>query len=189
MLKILKKYLIRELNLDVSKIDYILNHFNYESSKKNEILIAHNMTCEHLYFVNSGALRVFIIKEDGQEWTRYVAFEGMFISIMPSFIKQTSSLAALQSIDDSELLHISFNNFQKILNEFPEWEKYYREMLEKTYISSIRRIEDFISMNTKQLYNNCLKHNPQIIQRLSNKMLASYLGVSQETLSRIKSPN
>tara|TARA_R110001583_G_scaffold193316_1_gene361408 strand:+ start:1396 stop:1962 length:567 start_codon:yes stop_codon:yes gene_type:complete len=187
MHKSFKQYLIQNLNLSGEKLDYILTHFEEKNSKKNEIIISKNKICSHLYFIKKGGLRIYCIGSNGQEWTRYVAFENEFVTIMPSFINQEPSTTYLQSIEISELLSISFSNFYKLIDLFQEWESFYRINLENIHINSIKRIEEFITLDAKHRYKNCLKHHPKLIQRMSNKILASYLGMSQETLSRQKS--
>jgi CRP/FNR family cyclic AMP-dependent transcriptional regulator len=97
------------------------------------------------------------------------------------------SVAAIQSIEASEILLISYRDFQTLLDKVPGWEKMYRIMLEKGYRDSILRIESLISMDAKERHNILMGKNPKLIQRLPGKIVADYPGISQETLSRLKS--
>jgi hypothetical protein len=130
---------------------------------------------------------VFLIDDNGNESTRFLIFEGRFGTAFPSFTLRQPSAAAIQSIEASEILMISYQDYQTLLNVVPGWERMARIGLEMDYIDSIVRIESLISMDAKQRYNILMKQNPKLIQRLPNKIVADYLGISQETLSRLKS--
>lgn len=183
----LKEYLTEITSLSPSEISFILEHFSERSVKKNEILIRNDEVCKQLFFIKKGLLRVYCLRHDGLEWTRFIAFENEFATIVPSFIHQTPSKAFLQALEPTELLAISYHDFYRLLDQFPEWDRFYRLSLEKAYVDSIDRIEQFITMSAKELYANCMQNKPELIQRLPNKILASYFGISAETLSRLKS--
>lgn len=185
--QMLKRYLTETTPLSATEIDYIVSHFSPVDVKKNELLIRNDQICKQLFFIGNGALRVYCLKKDGQEWTRFIAFANEFSTIIPSFINQTPSRAFLQALEPSDLLSISHTDFFRLINELPEWDRFYRSILEKAYVASVNRIEQFISLDAGQLYQNYLHDQPQLIQRLSNKVLASYMGISPETLSRLKS--
>lgn len=182
-----RQYLAQRTTISEKELDYILTHFELKHTTKNEILLSANKTCKHLYFIQKGCLRIFCIQDDGQEWTRFVAFENEFATSMPSFINQEPSMAYIQTIEPSELLAVTYNDFYKLIDRFPEWERFYRVLLEHAYVKSVKRIEEFITMDAWQMYNTTLRNCPKLSQRLSNKQYASYLGISQETLSRLKS--
>jgi CRP-like cAMP-binding protein len=96
-------------------------------------------------------------------------------------------LAYIQSIEPSDLLYISHHDFNELFDAFPGWEHSYRVGLQMDYIASIKRIESLITMDAKQRYQSLMETNPALIQRLPSKIIADYLGISQETLSRLKS--
>ena len=186
MLDNIKIYLQQNTQISEEDILEILACFKTDTIKKNQILVRQNKTCKHLFFVNKGGLRVVCTKDDGQEWTRQLAVENQFITIFPSFIEQKITESYLQAIEASEVAYISHTDFIKLRKQILEWEQLYTKVLEKTYIDSIKRIENLITMSGKNLYEDFKRNNTDLIPRLSNKILASYLGVSQETLSRLK---
>ncbi len=182
----LKKYLIQKIIITNEKLESVLICFNEIQTKKNQILIHQNKVCKRLFFVKKGCLRVVCTRDDGQEWTREIATENNFITIFPSFIEQTSTSSYLQAIEASEIFYISFSDFKRLNNVLPEWKKFYTDILEKTYVNSVRRIEKLITMSGKHLYEDFKINHFELLKRLPNKVLASYLGISQETLSRLK---
>ena len=88
--------------------------------------------------------------------------------------------------EPTEVLYINHHDFRRMLDTFPGWERVYRISLEKDYIASIKRIESLITMDATQRYRQLMETDPALIRRLPSRIIADYLGVSQETLSRLK---
>lgn len=187
MYEILKSSLAKNISLPDEQWTFVLRYFKPRITKRNEILMEKGKVCHDVYFVAKGCLRIFLVNDEGQESTRMLIFEGILGTAFPSFILRQPSEAAIQSIEASEILTISYDDFQNLLDTVPGWERMYRITLEKAYIYSIQRIESLISMDSRERYNILMEKNPKLIQRLPNKIVADYLGISQETLSRLKS--
>jgi CRP-like cAMP-binding protein len=111
----------------------------------------------------------------------------MIATSLTSFISQQPSFEFVDALENSELLYISRNNFYNLIKEIPEWERFYIKLLEFAYIYQNKRIEELVTLSAGERYDILMKEHPGYIQRLSNKILASYLDVTQETLSRLKS--
>ncbi|MDP9080069.1 MAG: Crp/Fnr family transcriptional regulator [Bacteroidota bacterium] len=184
--EVLRQTLSPGVNLTEEEWAIVFNCCKTKTTKRNEILLEKGKISQYLYFVVKGCLRIFLIDEDGQEATRFLIFEGSFGTAFPSFTLRQQSSAAIQSIEPSELLMISHVDYQMLLNTMPGWERMTRLGLQQDYIDAIVRIESLITMDAKQRYDILMKKNPKIIQRLPGKFVADYLGISQETLSRLK---
>jgi CRP-like cAMP-binding protein len=182
----LKQYL-SSLQVDDEQTAIFCSKFKVRRTKRNELLLQAGEVCPHIYFVNSGCLRVYMMDVEGRESTRFLIFENGFGTAFPSFTLQEPSLAYIQSIEPSEVLYLSLHDFRDLLDNFPGWERLYRIKLEMDYIASIKRIESLITMDAKQRYNLLMDTHPRVIQRLPSRIVADYLGISQETLSRLKS--
>jgi CRP-like cAMP-binding protein len=183
----LKQFISSKMQIDDEQLDSFCKKFRHKTTKRNEILLQAGDVAPYIYFVNSGCLRVFMLDVNGKESTRFLVTEGRFGTAFPSFNLQEPSLAAIQSIEPSDVLYISHYDFNALLDTFAGWEHVYRISLEKDYIASIKRIESLITMDAKQRYQLLMETNPTLIQRLPSKIIADYLGISQETLSRLKS--
>jgi CRP-like cAMP-binding protein len=181
------QFLTGSMQFDEQQLDMFCKKFRHKTTKRNEVLLLAGDVCPYIYFVNSGCLRVYMLDVNGKESTRFLITEGRFGTAFPSFNLQEPSLAAIQSIEPSDVLYISHHDFNQLLETFPGWEHVYRIGLEKDYIASIKRIESLITMDARQRYQLLMKTNPTLIQRLPSKIIADYLGISQETLSRLKS--
>lgn len=161
--------------------------FTAKSVRKNNILLQEGSVCKEFYFVHSGCIRTFFIDKNGHEKTRYVMFDNHIGTALTSFIAQKPSIEFLEALDDTELLVISHSNFFHLNKEMANWRIFYQRILEMAYSFQNRKIEKLTTLTAKQRYDKVLKDNPILIQRLSNRVLASYLDIREETLSRLKS--
>jgi CRP-like cAMP-binding protein len=187
MTKQLENYLGQMLNATTDDLAKMIDSFKVRQILKNEILLNDAEICRHVYFINSGSIRAFFIDDEGNEATRYIAFENNFITTLNSFITQTTSSEFLQATETGEVLAISYQDFRELLSKVPIWKDLYIKQLEIAYTTNAWRLESFIKMDAKQRYDYLFKTNPKVIQRLSNKIVANYLGITQESLSRLKS--
>lgn len=183
----LKYYLRANTNIDDKQIDIIISCFKLRSVKKNTILLSEGEICKEFYFVHSGCIRTYYITKQGNEKTRYVAFENSIATSISSFISQQKSFEFVDTLENSELYSISHKDFYQLISDIPQWEKFYRTLLEMAYLYQNKRIENLVTLSAKQRYDKLITETPIYVQRLSNKILASYLDITQETLSRPKS--
>jgi CRP-like cAMP-binding protein len=140
-----------------------------------------------MYFVNTGCIRFYTTNPEGDEMTRYFAFEDKFGTALTSFINQKPSMEFMQSVMRSEVLKIKRQDFYHLVDRIPEVSSVYRNMLEQAYIMSQQRIYGFQGYSALERLKWLMAHHPKILTKLSNKVIASYLGVTQYTLSRLKS--
>lgn len=183
----LAKFIKEKIIISDEEIDSILPFFKTLSVKKNEFLVSHGEFGQQLYFVEKGCLRIFFINEEGQESTRFIAFENNFASALVSFITEATAVEYVQALEDSQLLYIDRNDFFNLLEKYPVWEKFYRYYLEFAYVTNTNRLMSFITMDARMRYEKLLKERPIVVKRLPSKVVASFLNISQETLSRLKS--
>jgi CRP-like cAMP-binding protein len=153
---------------------------------KNEYLVTEGKTCRHLYFLEQGALRGYYTLE-GKEITHWFGFENDFVTSFHSFITQQPAIENIQLLEGSILWSISKEKLNALLNQHSEIERLVRIVYENYYI---RLEERFINSQFKtalERYQNLLEQTPQMIERIPLGYIASCLGISQETLSRIRS--
>ncbi|MDY0102483.1 MAG: Crp/Fnr family transcriptional regulator [Lentimicrobium sp.] len=169
-----------------NEISEVVSYFKPISAAKDEVLVENGNVCHYLFYIVKGSLKAYFIDIDGQETIRHVSFENQFISSIHSFIKQTPSNEYISTIEPSELLVIAYADFKTALSKSSLFKDFYIKMLEGTYLNNHWRIETFLRLDAKQRYEYLLKNNKQLVQRLSNKNLSGFLGITQESLSRIK---
>jgi CRP-like cAMP-binding protein len=160
--------------------------FEKISLSKNEYLLTQGQVCRHLYFLEKGALRGFY-NSDGKEITHWFAFENDFVTSFHSFITQAPAVENLQLLKGSILWSISKEKFTGLLDTHHEIERLLRIAYEKYYIRLEERFVNAQFKTAKELYENLLQQTPHILETVPLGYIASYLGISQETLSRIRS--
>jgi CRP-like cAMP-binding protein len=152
---------------------------------KNEYLIREGQTCQHLYFINDGLLRMFYL-QNGDELTRYFASAGTFATALTSFLTRQPTVENIQALEDTTLLQLHTDDLQRLYAEFPAWERLSRQLFEQAYLFMARRIENFIRLSAEQRYQELVRVAPDLLQRVPQKYIASYLGIHPKSLSRIR---
>jgi CRP-like cAMP-binding protein len=175
------------VNFDEQQLDRITGCFKSKIVKRNELILATGNTCKEFYFVHKGCIRTGFHTKEGREKTRYVMYDCSIGTALTSFISKQPSFEFIDALEDSQLLAISRDDFFKLNDELNEWKLFYQRILEMAYSFQNRKIESLVTTSARQRYENLMKDNPVLVQRLSNKVLASYLDIREETLSRLKS--
>ena len=183
----LKIVLKMSADFNEHELDQIVDCFKLKSITKNSILLHEGSICKEFYFIHTGCIRTYFIDKNGHEKTRYVMLDNHIGTALTSFISQKSSIEFIEALDDTALLAINHADFYRFNKEMASWKNFYQRILEMAYSFQNRKIEQLVTLTAKQRYENVLKENPVLIQRLSNRVLASYLDIREETLSRLKS--
>ncbi|WP_242918007.1 Crp/Fnr family transcriptional regulator [Pontibacter liquoris] len=186
MYSLLENFIKSRTRIDNASLELICSRFEPLKTKRNELLLNYNDVCQHYYFVNKGCIRLYTINKEGTEATRFFAFEGGFGTALPSLIDQTPAGECMQTIERSELLKISRDNFYYLVDTVPPFAFIYRQILELGFITAQKRIYGFQGFDALEKVKWVIQHQPDFLLRVSNKMAASYLGLSPSTLSRIK---
>jgi len=182
----LTNFILNKRNISKESLELICSYFEKVTTKRNQILLDYDQVSQYYYFVNKGAVRIFTITKDGREVSRYFAFENTFVTALPSFIDQKPAEEYFQAIEKSELLRISRANFYSLVQNEPVFAQIYTEILELGFIVAQKRIYGFQGDDALSQVRWLIKNQPKVILRVSNKMAASFLGISPSTLSRIK---
>lgn len=180
-------YIKSIININDNELSSIVSCFKPLKLSKNELLLNGGQASQRTFFVGKGCLRIFFINEEGHDATRYFAFEKQFATALVSFITSEPSEEFIQAVEPTEVLYITHQDFHTLLNTIPQWETFYRKYLEKAYVTNTNRLMSFLTQDATKKYRLLLDDNPIMVRRLPNKLVASYLNISQETLSRLKS--
>lgn len=172
--------------LSAAAQDVLQNCFEQVVLSKNEYLLTEGNICRHLYFLQQGALRGFY-NLDGKEITHWFGFENDFVISFHSFITQEAAVENIQLLEGSILWSISKNTLSGLYNQYHEIERLVRIAYEKYYIRLEERFVNAQFKSATERYESLLIQAPHIIERIPLGHIASYLGISQETLSRIRS--
>ncbi|MDP2042079.1 MAG: Crp/Fnr family transcriptional regulator [Algoriphagus sp.] len=182
----LLSYFQSKTHLSPEEFSEFKDFFVLKKVKRNELLLREGEVCTFNLFVLSGLLRMYHIGPEGQEFTRYFAFENKFGTSLTSLIESKPSIENIQAVEKSEVLKISKVDFFNLVETVPAVNLVYRNMLEQAYITSQKRIYDFQGKSALERLKWLLSHQPGILNRIPSRLVASYLGITSYTLSRIK---
>jgi CRP-like cAMP-binding protein len=181
--------LIRFINnfqqLDSETEEAVKRHFVEETFKKDKYLVEAGKICSKVFFIKSGFVRRFFINDD-QEVTIWFYGNNQMATSMPSFFEQKPAYEYLQACEDTVIYSLSFYNEQKLLEEYPLFAKFHLKQL-RYYLAGLDEVNYRLKLMTaKEKYMMMLALVPEIMQKAKLKHVASFLDISQETLSRIR---
>ncbi len=172
------------VSLDNQTESKILQKFNIEQLKKGQTLLKEKSICNKLWFIGSGIVRQYMII-DGVDVTKWFYTDGQWVTSHYSYFEQKPAFDYLQAYEDSVVFSITHTDEKELLG-YPLYLKYHVELL-RHYLASLNYfMRNYKQMAADEKYNFFIEHHPEIIQRVKLKHLASLIGVSQETLSRIR---
>ena len=154
--------------------------------RKKQYLLQEGDVSKYGAFVEKGFLRSYTVDDKGNEHMLQFAFEGWWISDQYSFLTNTPSRYNIDALEDCELLLITKEAEEQMLLKVPKLERYFRVLLQNSLIATIRRLESSLTDTAEEKYNRLLKNCPTIAERVPQHMLASAIGITPETLSRIR---
>ncbi|MEO8116692.1 MAG: Crp/Fnr family transcriptional regulator [Bacteroidota bacterium] len=172
--------------LEQWEIDEIIKSISVKSVCKNTIFKHAGSVVKELYFVSNGCVRTYYLDKNNKECTRSIAFENMYCWAI-NFLNNLPIHEYIEAIVDSELLVFKKEAFNQLVEKSPGFKKVYLISLEKIALTYASRVESLISMDAKERYHNLLLNSPDMVLTISNKIVASYLGITEQSLSRIKS--
>lgn len=164
---------------------YLFENLQYALIEKKKYLLRKGRVCHNIYFIHSGLVRCFYIRHD-REVSSWFMKEGDVITSVDSFFNQSVSEESIQALEDTVVYSLSHDELQHIYTSFPEFNFAARLLTEKYYKLSEQRLYSLRMQRAPEKYAFLMQHFPQLIQRVPSKYLASYLSITEETLSRIR---
>jgi len=164
--------------------EYILSHYTHLTRKKHQFIVQADEFVKNDYWVINGCLKAYFVDDEGKEHIIQFAMENWWITDYNAFHNKVKSNIFINCIEDCELLSISLENHEKLCREFHAMEHFSSMKSKKGYIALQKRILSLLKNSAQERYEQLLEQYPQLFQRVPKKMIASYLGVSRETLSR-----
>jgi CRP-like cAMP-binding protein len=166
--------------------ELIKTYLTPKKIRKKQYLLQEGDVCKIIAFVEKGALRAYSIGEKGAEHIIQFALEGWTISDLYSFMTGEPATYNIDALEDSELVLISKSAQEELLKKVPKYESYIRMQLTGAYLAMQKRLTSIISLPLEERYSNFTSIYPNIVQRVPQHMIASYMGLTPETLSRVR---
>ncbi|NLF43330.1 MAG: Crp/Fnr family transcriptional regulator [Bacteroidales bacterium] len=185
-LVLLKKKISEVISLNKEDHELIETYFKPLKVEKNIRLIEPGTPVRLAYFINSGYIRYYKYLESGEELIIHLYAANNFATSLNSFFSNLPSCEVMQTLTECELLTITKDDLEKLYSTNQKWQYFGRKLMEGFLIEKEQRIIDQISLSGQEKYLKLFKTNPDIIQNVQVKYLASFLGLQPESLSRIK---
>lgn len=182
------KYINNHVSLPLTSDDeaLVIAAFQPKKLRKKQYFLQEGNVCLHVGFIVSGAMRQYSVDDKGVEHIVHLYIENYWAGDRESSTMLTASKFNIDAWEDSELLIISRKEMLLLMEKIPALVEMIRQMDERNAIANLRRLTSTISNSAEKRYEEFIEHHPQFIQRFPQHIIASYLGITKETLSRIR---
>lgn len=160
--------------------------FTPKKLRKRQYFLQEGDVSKYQAFVAKGILRSYTVDEKGGEHILQFASEGWWIADLSSYLTGDPSFLNIDALEDAELLLLSKADWERAMEKLPALEHYFRIILQNHLVATQKRLLQSLAETAEMKYNRFLKTYPECIQRMPQHMIASYLGVTRETLSRVR---
>jgi len=182
---LLRQQIENIVELSDDEFSYVLSHFSTRKFKKNQYLIQAGDFAPNDYFVIKGLIKSSYTEEQGKEHIIQFAMEDWWISDPQAYHNSKRAILNVSCLEDTETYYISLDNREKLCADLRKMEYFFRKKTQSGYIALQRRIISLMSQSAKERYDQFITLYPQLQQRVPKTLIASYLGISRETLSRL----
>jgi len=177
----------KHISLTADEEQLFLSKIEVQHFKAKTILHNAGEICKHSYFVNSGLLRSFNINDNIVEHVLHFACEGWWIGDMYSLLSQKPGNLFIEVLEDSEVVLLSKENQEQLYFDIPKLERFFRILTENSLVAHQERLMDNLSLSAEDRFDKFCKKYPTLIQKVPQKQIASYIGVTPEFFSKMKS--
>ncbi len=178
-----------EIDIDNQIMLSLLEKAELMSFAKGEMVLQQGQVCSHLYLIDKGMLRNFYYDTKGNDITHWFSSERTIDTIPPSFFKRAPSSFLMEAIEDTEVKALSYDQFEATLKEHPSLERLGRLLVTEIMMALGQKIIDLQTKTAKERYDELLDNHPNIFKRAKLSHIAGYLGITQQSLSRIRAEN
>ncbi|SMO66463.1 cAMP-binding domain of CRP or a regulatory subunit of cAMP-dependent protein kinases [Chryseobacterium rhizoplanae] len=181
------KNISRHISLTNQEKSYFLSLLKEKKVAKKELILQQQQSCKEINFVQTGILRAFHMDTTGKESTIMFAISDWWITDMYCFINQKPAMLNIEALEDSSVLQLQKDHLDNLYHKVPKFERFFRIMMQNAYIREQLRTIENLSLPAEERYYNFLQKYPEAVKRIRQKQIASYLGITPEFLSLIKS--
>lgn len=186
MFEVLRKSLQEHVQLTDEEWDLCKTSFRPKRLLKRQFLLQEGDVCRELAFVEKGALFSYSVDSRGNQHILRFAFEGWWMANLQSFFDGEPSRLNIEVFEDCELLMLDKNNHHMLIDEIPAYERYHHIIVQNAYVAMQKRVENALGLTAEEKYARLIEQNPGFMNRVPLGLVASYLGITPETLSRVR---
>jgi len=181
----LREHIEKIVPLTDEEYAFVISHFKGRKYKRHQFLIHQGDPAPCNYFVLKGLLKLVFTDDTEKQHIISFAMEDWWESDYYAFYTQTSATMSLECLEDTEVLCLSLEDYKKLCDGLQKIERFFLEKAKFGFLSAQRRIISSLTSNVKERYEQLIKQYPSLVQRIPKSLIAAYLGVSRETLSRL----
>ncbi|WP_261512448.1 Crp/Fnr family transcriptional regulator [Chryseobacterium paludis] len=180
------KNITKHISLNNEEVTYFNSLLKERTVQKKELVLKQQRLCKEIYFVQSGLLRAFYMDVSGKESTIMFAMPDWWITDMYCFINHHPAMLNIEALEDSVVLQLKKDDLDNLYLKIPKFERFFRIMMQNAYTREQLRIIENLSLTAEERYYAFLQKYPLAAERITQKQIASYLGITPEFLSTIK---
>ena len=186
MFSLLKKHINNRVHLTEEEFNICAKFFISKKLKKHQFLLNEGNVCKYIGFVNSGCLREYKIDNKGVEHILQFAIEDWWVSDLNSFLTGLPASYNIDALQDSDVLLLEKSAREELLKNCPKMERFFRLLIEANHIATQQRIADSLSASAEERYLKFIKTYTKLFEQVPQNQIASYLGITPQSLSRIR---
>lgn len=183
--QLLKTHIEKVVPLTDEEAYFVISHFDVQNFQKGDLIIEEGNDVKEVYFIISGLVKLVYEDQDAKKHIVSFAMEDWWETDFQAFYTQSKATLSLECIEDTIAYSLSLQNFEKLCSDLQKMERFFLRKSIAGHIGSQTRILSFLTSNARERYEQLLLRNPSLLQRVPKSYLASFLGVSRETLSRL----
>lgn len=187
MFESIDRYVRHCIDVTDAELNLFHGYLQHKEAPKKTILLRAGEVCDFEAFVLKGCARVYFVNDSGKEVDVYFPVEDWWMSDLPSFTFQTPAALTIETIEPCELLLINHADKEKLFREVPKFERMFRLMVQRAYEEMMNRFISSVAQPADERYRELLKKYPSLPNRVPQHLIAAYLGISAEFLSKIRS--
>ncbi len=176
----------KHISLTKEEADHFLSLLKHKELSKKELILKEGQPCRNINFVCTGTLRAFYTDKEGKESTIMFAIADWWITDMYCFLEQKPAMLNIEALENSTVLQLQKNELDKLYDKIPKFERFFRIIMQNAYTREQLRIIQNLSLSAEERYDHFLSKYPQIARQVTQKQIASYLGITPEFLSAIR---
>lgn len=180
------KNISKHINLNNEESNYFASLIKFKEVAKRNFIQKEGQHCKNISYVHSGALRAYHMDKECKEATIMFAVADWWVTDMFCFLNEKPAMMYIEAIEDSSILQLSKENLEELFYKVPKFERFFRILMQNAYTREQLRIIENLSLSAEERYNSFLSKYPQIAKVVTQKQIASYLGVTPEFLSTIR---
>ena len=183
------KNIAKHITLTEEETQYFTSLLTVKKVRRKDCLLQENEVCNAISYVHTGALRAYYLGKDGKESTIMFAIADWWVTDMYCFLNHLPAMMYIEAIEDSSIFQLSKVHFDQLFAEVPKFERFFRILMQNAYTREQLRVIQNLSLSAEERYRNFLQKYPAIAQQVTQKQIASYLGITPEFLSAIRKKN